>query len=329
MILNAGADDAGRRLDRILRKALPDLPLSAIHRLLRQGKVIINGNTARKDHLVAAGARIEILLQEKTIEEKTPAEKTIPKQNNKAGEELLILYEGNGLLVLNKPAGLAVHGYPDSLDIRVQNYLTGRLPPSLSFKPGPLHRLDKPSSGIVVFGLSLEAAREFSVLLKTGKMHRSYLAIIEGRLEQEENWEDMLFRDTTTQTTIIQNIVQNSDGKQPTPGKMQYALTHAAPLAWAEHKGAVYTYVNLELGTGRTHQIRAQAGSRGFPLAGDRKYGSSERYSSKGFFGRGFFLHAAELKLPVEVPAMKDVPSVIKAPLPEEFAVTLKELFGY
>ena len=323
MILNAGIDDTGRRLDRLLRKALPDLPLSAIHRLLRQGKVLMNGYPARKDDLIAAGAKIEIQLQEETLHK----DLSVPVQTKKAEEELIILYQGNSFLVLNKPAGLSVHGFPDSLDKRVQSYLSGRLVPSLSFKPGPLHRLDKPSSGIVVFSLNLEAARQFSFLLKTGKIHRSYLAIVEGKLEKKESWEDMLFRDKLARKTII----QNKDRAASTSNKARQALTHITPLAWASCKGTSYSYINLELGTGRTHQIRAQAAFRGHPLAGDRKYGSAERYNSKGFFGRGFFLHAAELRLPeqlIEIPSIKEMPLVIKAPLPKEFAQTVKELFG-
>jgi 23S rRNA pseudouridine955/2504/2580 synthase len=238
-----------------------------------------------------------------------------------------ILWEGAGLLVLNKPAGLAVHGesrrQTDTLERRVQAYLSGRLPPSLSFKPGPLHRLDKPTSGIIVFSESLEGARHFSALLQEGRIRKRYLAILDGALTKDEAWDDMLVRDKAARKTLIAPAAETNG---PVDAAAKPAHTRAAPLAWARNDGHVRTLVRLEIGTGRTHQIRAQAARRGHPLSGDRKYGGRPIPGNAGFF-----LHAAELELPEDFPGKtqgpQNIPRIIKAPLPELFGRVLGTIF--
>ena len=145
--LITGADDGGRRLDRILRKAFPALSLSGIYRLLRKGRILVDGKPGRAQDRVLPGARIQI-----------PGETGLSGPPGLYPERVSpgllpppdILWEGAGLLFLNKPPGLLVHG-PESLETQVLQYLRGKLPASLSFKPGPLHRLDRPTSGIIAF----------------------------------------------------------------------------------------------------------------------------------------------------------------------------------
>jgi len=180
-------------------------------------------------------------------------------------------------MAVNKPAGLAVHGH-DSLDDMVRSFLADKLPPSLSFKPGPLHRLDKPSSGIVVFSTSIEGARLFSSLMRDRKISKIYLAVVEGNVKCEEIWQDDLFRDKEKKKTFI------SHGDS---GGGKTAVTKVTPLA----ADGDYTLIKAEIATGRTHQIRAQAAFHGHPLAGDKKYGG-KKFGN----GSGFFLHAWKLE---------------------------------
>jgi 23S rRNA pseudouridine955/2504/2580 synthase len=194
--LRAGDDDGGRRLDRILRKALPDLPLSGIHRLLRKGRVLVDGKPGRAEDRVQPRALIQI--PEKAGRPAPPG--LYPAA---AGPRPLpeLLWEGAGLLVLNKPAGLPVHG-PESLETPVLRYLREKLPPSLSFRPGPLHRLDRPTSGIIVFSTALGGAREFSALLREGTIQKQYLALVEGNPGGPGVWEDWLLRDREQKKTF-------------------------------------------------------------------------------------------------------------------------------
>jgi len=292
MELITGENDKGRRLDRILRKALPHHPLPLIHRLLRQGQVFINGKPAKAQDRVSSGVKISI-----------PSLNDAPKTAvmSPSLPSPVIIWEGPGLIAVNKPAGLAVHGLTTcgagsqaSLDEMVRSFLADKTTTSLSFKPGPLHRLDKPSSGIVVFSTNIEGARLFSSLMREQKVKKTYLAIVQGKVEKEELWEDALVRDSEMKKTFV-----SSDGKN--------AVTKIKPLSC---KGA-YSLVSAQIATGRTHQIRAQAAAHGHPLAGDKKYGGQ----GKG----GFFLHAWKMEF---------LEYYIEAPLPEAFKRKISEFFG-
>jgi 23S rRNA pseudouridine955/2504/2580 synthase len=299
--LITGADDGDRRLDRILRKAFPDLPLSGVYRLLRKGRILVDGKPGRAKDRVPPGAHIQL-----------PGEAGLsgpPGLSPGAAPGTLplpdILWEGAGLLFLNKPPGLLVHG-PESLETRVLRYLAGKLPPSLSFKPGPLHRLDRPTSGIIAFSASLEGARKFSALLRLRKIKKHYLALVEGRPGEEAIWDNWLFRDREQMKTFpAENSGENA----------QRALTRVRTLG----SSSGCSLIRLEIATGRTHQIRAQAALHGYPLAGDRKYGSRVR-------GPGIFLHASSLEFTGE--GIPSVPKLLKAPLPDTFLQRASELFG-
>jgi 23S rRNA pseudouridine955/2504/2580 synthase len=295
MVLTASVDDHERRLDRVLRKALPDLPLSAIYRLLRRGLVLVNGKAAAGDYRVRAGAVIT-LPGEKTPPAAAPRPPAAPPE---------ILWEGAGLLALNKPAGLSVHGPPPSLEAQVRSYLPPS--PSLSFRPGPLHRLDKPSSGVILFAATLEGARYFSGLIRERRVRKRYLALVEG-IPEEAVWTDTLIRDRERRKTF------SGTGGKP-------ALTRIRPLAVSggNPKSAgdpAYSLILAEIETGRTHQIRAQGAIRGHPLAGDRKYGG-------GFRAGGFLLHAWSLTFPLGEASL-----TITAPIPPSLRGEAARLFG-
>jgi 23S rRNA pseudouridine955/2504/2580 synthase len=206
--------------------------------------------------------------------------------------------------------GLAVHG-PDSLETRVRTYLAPKLSPSLSFKPGPLHRLDKPTGGIIVFSTSLAGAQRFSALLRSRSIRKTYLALLDGVLERDETWEDALVRDRERGKSFTADA-GDDDAKE--------ARTRVYPLA---HTGSdqrsAATLARLEIDTGRTHQIRAQAAAHGHPLSGDRKYGGRPQRG-------GFLLHAWMLELPGQ--ALPELPRRLTAPLPDHFRRRIRELFG-
>jgi 23S rRNA pseudouridine955/2504/2580 synthase len=240
-----------------------------------------------------------------------------------------VLFEGLGLLILNKPPGVLVHGR-GSLEERVRLYLKPRLPPSLSFKPGPLHRLDKPTSGIIVFSASLEGARRFSALIRERRIRKEYLAIVDGTIGSGGersgwiswiswiSWIDDLLRDREAKKTLASGAGEKSSRR---------ALTRVRPLVQAGD----HTLILAEIETGLTHQIRAQAAARGHPLSGDRKYGGSP-------LAGGFRLHARALEFPAGEfsdstdrtgeTAFPGLPRRIEAPLPEGFSRKIRELFG-
>jgi 23S rRNA pseudouridine955/2504/2580 synthase len=324
--LNAGPDDAGRRLDRILRKALPDYSLSLIHRLLRQGKVLVDGKPAGKDFRIQSSSSIKVNVRRQDINMGAACIVNLPcKQVNIHPSLPEILWQGSGIIVFNKPPGLATHG-PDSLDEMVRAYLEGKIPPSLSFRPGPLHRLDKPASGAVAFSETIEGARLFSRLLRERKLVKIYLAVVEGCITKDLHWQDDLSRDTHAKKTfaIVKVDLPPDEAGLPLdevvlPGqKTQNALTDVNPLA----SNGEHTLAEIRIHTGRTHQIRAQAAAHGFPLAGDVKYGGRR---IPGIGENDLFLHAREIGFIEDTGIF---PQKITAPLPQPFQSVIKTLFG-
>jgi 23S rRNA pseudouridine955/2504/2580 synthase len=313
-ILTATADDDGRRLDRILRKALPDMPLSAIHSLLRKGRALVDGLPGKASLRIRSGSVIQIPAYDEDLRAAGAV-----KSRGPSNFKLDILWENADFLVLNKPAGLAVHGPDrssgDSLETLARSYLAPKLPPSLSFKSGPLHRLDKPTSGIVVFSKSLEGARVFSSLLRERRIRKTYLALLEGILDRDETWEDALERNRK----LGKSFVSPGGGAQTGEDAPKAALTRVCPLARTAAGTAGFTLARLEIDTGRTHQIRAQAAAHGRPLAGDRKYGGG---AHKG----GFLLHAWSLDMSGQTAC--GLPRRLEAPLPDYFSKRIAALFG-
>jgi len=331
MELCTGKNDKGRRLDRILRKALPDHPLPLIHRLLRQGLVLVDGKPGKAGDRLDSDIKIVI----KSLKESTSIiplngkskKKSRDSDNNdkksvlmhpgkKKIDKNLIIWEDCSLLAVNKPSGLVVHG-KNSLDSMVNSYLADKLSPSLSFKPGPLHRLDKPSSGIVVFSVNIEGARIFSSLMRDHKIRKTYLTIVEGKVEKDEVWQDELFRDKERQKTFVSG--QNS-------GKT--AVTNIIPLVTKNG----YTLIKAQIITGRTHQIRAQAASHGHPLLGDLKYSGKRSKNmntrTTDYHGLNGLARINKVDFYLHAWKMEFLEHSIEAPLPQAFKEKVRELFG-
>jgi 23S rRNA pseudouridine955/2504/2580 synthase len=265
-VLSVCQNDAGRRLDRILRNYFVEFPLSFINRLLRKKKVLVNGIARSGNYRVAQGDTITV----KAAGENTGPTPPRPAPSEAEKTRLRIIYEDDDLLVVDKPRGMLTHG-ENSLASEVLAYLDGKIPTSLSFHPGPLHRLDRNTSGLVVFGKSLAGSQFFTHALQNGLVRKYYLALADGFIEKEETWEDYLERDKTEKKTYA-----------ATHHTAQKALTKIRPI---KAKNGM-TCIEAEIATGRTHQIRAQCGIHGHPLSGDKKYGGSSQ--NKGYFLRAY-----------------------------------------
>lgn len=306
--LQAGPDDEGRRLDNVLRKCCAELPISAVHRLLRKGLVSVNGKRAGQALRVRSGQSIEIRCVDIPKAALTGGKKSAGPPPGafgvSVGEGVDVLYEGQGILALNKPAGITTQ---EELGALVRPYLEGKTAPSLSFTPGPLHRLDKGTSGVIVFGSSLEGAKRFSALMKGGLLGKTYIALLEGNLRCRCLWDDKLLYSRSARKSYVAGACR---GGLPGDSQARYARTRMFPL---EIHGA-FTLAGAEIETGRRHQIRAQSAAHGFPLYGDRKYGGKNRPP--------FFLHASCLVFPEGSP----FPRSIFAPLPAAFQRKLLQL---
>lgn len=263
-----GSNDSGKRVDRILRQFVKEQNLSGIYKAFRKGLIRLNENKVTPEHKVSEGDIISIF---HSLIENEPESKekmlVIDKTFNKQ-----IIYEDEDLIAINKKKGQLVHGERGSLEEMVRTYLKDRIPPSLSFRPGPLHRLDRNTSGLIFFSKSITGARNFSKCLHDKQLVKFYLALLDGRLKHKEIWTDNLERESSKKITTIEITGKN-----------------AKSTAYPVLNSRGYTLALIKIETGRTHQIRAQASFHRFPLSGDKKYGGS---SLKG----GYFLHSLTLK---------------------------------
>lgn len=286
LTFDTGRNDYGRRIDRVLRKFLPSLPLGAVYGGMRKKDIRVNGGKTSPDYLIRPGDVISVSAHFARKWEIPGGPNSIADSDIPAPSEssplIRVILETPDLLVLDKPAGILIHG-PGSLEEAVREYLAPKLPPSLSFTPGPLHRLDRNTSGAVFFGKSIRGARAFSELLARGRLVKLYLALVEGILGTESVWSDRIARNGKSKRSTAR------ERENPTrEGKV--ASLAAEPVA----AGKELSLVRFTLHTGRTHQIRAQAAARGMPLAGDVKYGG-RRLREPGISRQGmppYLLHA-------------------------------------
>jgi 23S rRNA pseudouridine955/2504/2580 synthase len=311
--LIAGPDDAGRRLDKILRVLFGDRPLSEIYAALRKGRILVNGAKVGPELRVAEGDRIFVhaSLYSKGIEGAHDIEGTGPRLAS-SGElaelaelaDILVLATKD-LLFINKPRGELsqdAEGQSSGLSRRIREALSTRSSASLSFVPGALHRLDRNTTGILTFPRSAAGARAFSALVRERRLRKLYIALVDGEARAEAEWADLLARDGGSRTSRV-----DPSGEE--------ALASMRPLISSRGKSLLL----VELHSGLTHQIRVQAASRGLSLSGDLKYGGSP-------FGGGYILHAAALLFPE--PPFPDVPGAVSAPLSPEARLRLEAVFG-
>ena len=301
----ASSNDANRRLDRILRIFLENIPLGAIYAALRNGRVLVNGHRSKPDYRVCEGdiisASVSLLAP---ITRSSCHDNDVPTVGEASRLlEPLIILQGKDIVFINKPRGIPTHG-PGSLDLIVRAWTRDEQEGSLSFTSGPLHRLDRNTSGIIAFSLSIYGAQTFTALLRKGEIHKTYLAFLEGRLETREIWEDTLARDEAGHISSI-----STEGGA-------IARTIIEPLIVSDR----CTMARVGLETGRTHQIRVQSSAHGHPLVGDRKYGG-------GAVQGGYILHAEVLEF-IGASPFPDLPRRIVAPLAIDDITRLGKEFG-
>ena len=340
----AGSDDGGRRVDRVLRRFLHGANLSSVYGALRKGLILVNARRVKPDARIESGDVISIasfLLQNENSSgsEKYGTDIENRRENKAAPLPYTVIFANEHFLVIDKPYGVAVQG-KNSIAEKIAAYYAASVPKekrSLSFVAGPLHRLDKNTTGILFFSWSLEGAAWFSRELKAHRIRKKYIALIHGAMESECVWEDFIkkndepktgfytvrvvsgstagagdVQNLTSGTVDVQNLASGAaSGSLVAMHCAKRAITKAKPLCRASYKGRSVTLTEYEIETGRMHQIRAQSAFHGFPLLGDTAYGGSRIDEA-----RTFFLHAYEVRIG-ENPV--GLPPVITSTLPAAF----------
>ena len=320
------AGDAGQRFDKFLKKYLKEAQSSFLYKMLRKKNITLNAKKADGSEKLKEGDEVAFFFSEETFakfrgdngEAEKESEKLIKEARNayqKIGK-LEVLYEDAHVLLVNKPAGvLSQKALPQ--DLSLNEWLIGYLlakkeitPEQLrTFHPSVCNRLDRNTSGIVVCGKSLYGSQQMSLALKDRSLHKYYLLYVEGQLREEKRIEGYLQKDEKTNKVTVSSV--------QIPDSARIVTSYRPVLTGTEE-----TLVEVELITGKTHQIRAHLASIGFPLVGDYKYGNRTRNEKrKRSYGISHqLLHAYRVVFPEftgELEALSG--KEIKAPLPEIF----------
>ncbi|CAK0754427.1 23S rRNA pseudouridine(955/2504/2580) synthase [Gammaproteobacteria bacterium] len=277
----------GQRIDNFLTTHLKGVPRSHLYRLLRRGEVRVNKGRIGPEYRLQAGDMIRI----------PPVRQSQTEEPSRPGAGMLefirrrILHEDNGLLVLNKPAGLAVHG-GSGLRFGAIEVLRALRPdaPCLEL----VHRLDRDTSGLLMVAKRRSMLRRLHTLLRAGGVDKRYLALVRGTWQGgARNVDAPLFKNHLQSGERIVRV--DTTGKE--------AVTRFIPLSPPSSCSvpARASLVEARPITGRTHQIRVHAAHAGYPVAGDEKYGDPDfNRLARGWSLNRLFLHARYLKLETE-----------------------------
>jgi 23S rRNA pseudouridine1911/1915/1917 synthase len=267
MIIQALIDDRGKRLDSVLRERLPEYSRARLQTWIREGRVTVEGRTVRASLTLRGGESIQV----------EPGE--LPPLRATAEDiPLHVLYEDEALIAIDKPAGMVVHAGAGIHSGTLVNALLHRFG-SLSstggdLRPGIVHRLDRFTSGVLLVARTDAAHRDLAAQFAARQVKKTYLALVEGRLEGKGRITSPITRDPRNRA------------------RMTARLEHGRPslTSWeALENFDGFTFLTIDLGTGRTHQIRAHMASIHHPVAGDRLYGAEPSAWNR------YFLHAHRL----------------------------------
>jgi 23S rRNA pseudouridine955/2504/2580 synthase len=277
-VLAVDPDQTGQRLDNFLVSRLKGLPKSRLYRIIRKGEVRVNGKRAKPDTRLQAGDQVRV----------PPirlAEPSLPQTASPAllqALEAAILFEDEHLIIINKPAGIAVHGGTGVKTGLIEALRQGR---SSDHFLELVHRLDKGTSGCLMIAKTGASLRQLGHDLKEGKMRKVYHALTHG------HWPGGLNR---VEASLLRHEEAGGERMVSVSEAGKPALTHFRVLGRHQQ----YTLMEARPVTGRTHQIRVHARLAGHPIVGDDKYGDPVLDRDARTLGiRRLCLHAAVLEL--------------------------------
>ncbi|MFM0050212.1 RluA family pseudouridine synthase [Caballeronia grimmiae] len=273
---------AGDRLDKVLAKVFPEFSRSRLQGWIEEGRVLVDGASAKVRQSVPLGATIS-LVPDLLPEQLAFTPEPVP---------LHIVYEDDALVVINKPAGMVVHPAAGNWSGTLLNGLLHRYGDAAIGLPraGIVHRLDKETSGLMVVARTLEAQTDLVRQLQARTVKRRYVAFVWGNMRDEGTIDAPIGRDPRERTRMA--VVQSAAGK--------HARTHFRTIDRAVWNGQPVSAIHCDLETGRTHQIRVHCAHAGHPLLGDPLYGHVRGRRSVTPLPNGFArqaLHAWRLGL--------------------------------
>ena len=288
--LTVKAGESGQCLDKYLAKYLKEAPKSFLYKMLRKKNITLNGRKADGSEKLQAEDCVRLFLAEETLE------KFMGTQTEAHTCSLDVIYEDDHVLFINKPVGM-LSQKADKKDISLVEYLTGYLLEKgaltredlLTFHPSVCNRLDRNTSGIVAAGKTMAGLQTLSGAFKDRSLHKYYLALAAGRVEHPSYIKGYLWKNERTNKVTVT--------REPKKDALPIE-TRMRPLSYSGTGDC--TLLEVELLTGRTHQIRSHLASIGHPIIGDAKYGSrevNEAYRKK-YRVTSQLLHAWRIEMP-------------------------------
>lgn len=301
--VTVGTTEHGQRIDNFLLRQFAGVPKSHVYRLLRSGQVRVNGGRAKPERKLVAGD--EVRLPPVRIDEQAvvrPPDAVLERLSD------AIFFEDEQYLAVNKPTGLAAHGGSGLAYGAIEVARAWQRYPYLELA----HRLDRDTSGILLFAKSRPALLRAQLAFRDGHAQKSYAALLAGRWSGGARDVDAALGMQGQRGGERVVEIDEEDGK---PSHSRFT---------PEQRFVEATLCGVEIFSGRTHQIRVHAESLGLPVAGDRKYGSREQHRLLRERGlKRMFLHARALDLPA---ADGLAPLRLRAPLPGELSEFLARL---
>lgn len=291
-------EEQGKRLDVYISSKNNDLTRTAVQRMIEEGNIVVNDKKQKVAYKIACGDIINIeKVEAKPIELKA---QDIPIE---------IIYEDKDIIVVNKPKGMVVHPANGNPDGTLVNAIMSICKDSLSgiggeIRPGIVHRLDKDTSGILIVAKNDKAHVNMSEQIKKHEVKKTYVALVRGVVKENEATIDMPIGRS------------NSDRKKMAVTKTgKNAVTHIKVLKRYDK----YTLLEINIETGRTHQIRVHLAYIGYPIIGDYIYSNGK--NEFGIIGQCLHAKSLEFKHPITGKKMK-----LEAPLPDYFQKVIEEL---
>lgn len=314
-MIEVTAKNAGGRLDKLLRKYLDQTGAGFVYKMLRKKNILLNGKKAAGNEILREGDCITMYLSDETIR-RFHSESREDPQHDIPSLSPCIIYEDDHILAVSKPAGILSQKSDRSqisLNDMVCSYLAGCRADGM-FVPGIVNRLDRNTSGLVLAGKNPAAQRSLSRAMKKRELHKFYYCIVKGIVTGQKSLEGYLWKDDR------KNLVQIFGPDEPHPEEAQYICTNYRALSSSKRGNC--SLLEVDLITGRPHQIRAHLASQKIPVIGDSKYGDhviNEDFRKK-YAVKAQLLHACR----IEFTEMTDILQYlngrqIEAPVPESF----------
>ena len=317
--IEIGKNEQKQRLDKFLRKYLGNASLSYIYKAIRKD-VKVNGRRVKEDTMLELGDVITLYISDEELSALTRT-----RRSTRVKRQFKVAYEDDNIIVVEKPFGLLTHGdkteKKNHLANQVVDYLIekGDYNPRLerTFTPASVNRLDRNTTGLVLFGKTGEALQTLNRMIREkDKVNKYYMTIVKGRVKGELHLRDRMVKDERTNKVRV--LSMDEEGRD--------METIVRPI----ETGRDFTLVEVELITGRTHQIRAHLAKAGHPVIGDVKYGDRKvnEMVRRRFNLNTQLLHAYKLTFRGCTGALEYLNDLeITADLPEDFANIRRELF--